>query len=175
MKTMGPVYAIWPDQLNLCIMFCWHGLRQLIPLGGLAQLFTFRFTGISFFLLLLLLLYKCVLVLLSPVDELHLLWEIKIIVGFTYVCSVDDGFPVVNFQFKDSLSLPVYPHNYLFEVRVSKLDYFGWIIHCWFSCIWWFQKWFHFKVEKIKHSVFQQLWEFFALFLLIWKYLILLC
>lgn len=37
-----------------------------------------------------------------------------------YVCSVDEGFPVITFQFDNSISLPVYPHNYLFEVRVSK-------------------------------------------------------
>ncbi|KAL8541070.1 hypothetical protein ACS0TY_002379 [Phlomoides rotata] len=36
----------------------------------------------------------------------------------SHLCGVDDGFPVINFVFKDSLSLPVYPHSYLFEVRV---------------------------------------------------------
>ncbi|KAL3650114.1 hypothetical protein CASFOL_006517 [Castilleja foliolosa] len=30
---------------------------------------------------------------------------------------VDDGFPVINFHFRDSLVLPVYAHDYLFEVR----------------------------------------------------------
>ncbi|KAL6527065.1 hypothetical protein OROGR_016155 [Orobanche gracilis] len=36
---------------------------------------------------------------------------------FWYSGNVDDGFPVINFRFKDSLSLPVDPHDYLFEVR----------------------------------------------------------
>ncbi|KAK4487925.1 hypothetical protein RD792_003663 [Penstemon davidsonii] len=35
---------------------------------------------------------------------------------FPYSGNVDDGFPVVNFHFEDSLPLPVYPHDYLFEV-----------------------------------------------------------
>lgn len=34
-------------------------------------------------------------------------------------CSVDDAFPVVTFHFKGSLSLKVYPHDYLFPVDVS--------------------------------------------------------
>lgn len=62
------------------------------------------------------------IVLLCPCDELYLLWKIKLIVLFTYFCSIDAGFPVVNFHFEDSLVLPVSPHDYLFEVRVSKLD-----------------------------------------------------
>ena len=50
------------------------------------------------------------------------LCEIKLIVSLTRnVCSIDAAFPVVTFQFENSLSLQVYPHNYLFEVRVSKL------------------------------------------------------
>lgn len=44
-------------------------------------------------------------------------------------CSIDDGFPVVTFHFDQSLSLPVYPREYLFEVRVSMLDLFQ-IFHC---------------------------------------------
>lgn len=38
-----------------------------------------------------------------------------------HVCSIDEGFPVITFQFENSLPLPVYPHNYLFEVRVSNM------------------------------------------------------
>ncbi|KAG6391001.1 hypothetical protein SASPL_148747 [Salvia splendens] len=33
---------------------------------------------------------------------------------FEYNGTVDDGFPVVNFHFENSLSLPVHPHSYLF-------------------------------------------------------------
>ncbi|CAA0821247.1 Eukaryotic aspartyl protease family protein [Striga hermonthica] len=36
---------------------------------------------------------------------------------FWYSGNIDDGFPVISFRFEDSLSLPVYPHDYLFEVR----------------------------------------------------------
>ncbi|GFP90058.1 aspartic proteinase-like protein 2 [Phtheirospermum japonicum] len=36
---------------------------------------------------------------------------------FWYSGNVDDGFPVINFRFRDSLALPVYAHDYLFEVR----------------------------------------------------------
>ncbi|KAL8532925.1 hypothetical protein ACS0TY_009260 [Phlomoides rotata] len=39
---------------------------------------------------------------------------------FWYTKNVDDGFPVINFVFKDSLSLLVYPHSYLFEVRDTE-------------------------------------------------------
>ncbi|KAK6136384.1 hypothetical protein DH2020_029874 [Rehmannia glutinosa] len=37
-----------------------------------------------------------------------------------YSGNIDDGFPVVNFHFQDSLVLPVYPHDYLFEVRDNE-------------------------------------------------------
>ncbi|XP_078432490.1 aspartic proteinase 36-like [Wolffia australiana] len=36
---------------------------------------------------------------------------------FIYTASVDDGFPVVTLHFENSLSLRVYPHDYLFENR----------------------------------------------------------
>lgn len=36
---------------------------------------------------------------------------------FFYSGNIDDGFPVVKFHFEDSLSLTVYPHDYLFEVH----------------------------------------------------------
>ena len=34
-------------------------------------------------------------------------------------CSVDDGFPVVKFQFENALTLTAYPHDYLFRTKVS--------------------------------------------------------
>lgn len=37
-----------------------------------------------------------------------------IFVRFSFTCSVDDGFPAVTFYFENSLSLNVYPHDYLF-------------------------------------------------------------
>ncbi|KAF6162297.1 hypothetical protein GIB67_008426 [Kingdonia uniflora] len=44
---------------------------------------------------------------------------------FKYTGSVDDGFPAVSFQFNNSLSLMVYPHEYLFEI--SEEDWcIGW-------------------------------------------------
>ncbi|XP_057788841.1 aspartic proteinase 36-like [Salvia miltiorrhiza] len=39
---------------------------------------------------------------------------------FWYTANIDEGFPVITFQFENSLSLPVYPHNYLFEVRDTE-------------------------------------------------------
>ena len=33
---------------------------------------------------------------------------------FEYTGDIDDGFPVIKFHFEDSLSLTVYPHDYLF-------------------------------------------------------------
>lgn len=36
-----------------------------------------------------------------------------------YSCSVDDGFPIVKFHFEESVSLKVYPHDYLFQIHVS--------------------------------------------------------
>ncbi|XP_016515427.2 aspartic proteinase 36 [Nicotiana tabacum] len=39
---------------------------------------------------------------------------------FYYSGKVDDGFPVVTFQFADSLSLTVYPHDYLFQVNDNE-------------------------------------------------------
>ncbi|KAL2325271.1 hypothetical protein Fmac_024329 [Flemingia macrophylla] len=38
---------------------------------------------------------------------------------FQYTGNVDHGFPVVKLNFEDSLSLPVYPHDYLFQFRGS--------------------------------------------------------
>ncbi|KAK6137832.1 hypothetical protein DH2020_028435 [Rehmannia glutinosa] len=49
---------------------------------------------------------------------------------FWYSGNVDDGFPVVNFVFEDSLSLPVYPHNYLFEVRMLLIEDPRWSSYC---------------------------------------------
>ncbi|KAL3653933.1 hypothetical protein CASFOL_003614 [Castilleja foliolosa] len=37
-----------------------------------------------------------------------------------YRGNVDDGFPVVKFHFEGSLVLPVYPHNYLFQIRDNE-------------------------------------------------------
>ncbi|KAI5648984.1 hypothetical protein M9H77_34989 [Catharanthus roseus] len=39
---------------------------------------------------------------------------------FFYSGNVDDGFPAVTFHFEDSLSLTVYAHDYLFEVRDNE-------------------------------------------------------
>ncbi|XP_051139999.1 aspartic proteinase 36-like [Andrographis paniculata] len=39
---------------------------------------------------------------------------------FWYTENIDDGFPVVTFHFENSLSLPVYPHDYLFEVKDNE-------------------------------------------------------
>lgn len=39
---------------------------------------------------------------------------------FFYSKKIDDGFPVVTFQFANSLSLKVYPHDYLFAVSENE-------------------------------------------------------
>ncbi|XP_043718778.1 aspartic proteinase 36-like isoform X2 [Telopea speciosissima] len=39
---------------------------------------------------------------------------------FTYSQSVDDGFPTVTFRFENSLSLVVYPHDYLFPLSDTE-------------------------------------------------------
>ncbi|XP_047256346.1 aspartic proteinase 36 isoform X2 [Capsicum annuum] len=39
---------------------------------------------------------------------------------FFFSGKIDDGFPVVTFQFADSLSLKVYPHDYLFQVSDNE-------------------------------------------------------
>ncbi|CAA3022451.1 aspartic ase 2 [Olea europaea subsp. europaea] len=39
---------------------------------------------------------------------------------FWYNGNVDDGFPVVTFHFQGKLLLPVYPHDYLFEVHDNE-------------------------------------------------------
>ncbi|KAL8156627.1 aspartic proteinase 36-like [Apium graveolens] len=44
---------------------------------------------------------------------------------FKYDDNVDDAFPVVTFHFKGSLSLKVYPHDYLFPVDDDQC--FGWM------------------------------------------------
>ncbi|XP_073019896.1 aspartic proteinase 36-like isoform X1 [Primulina eburnea] len=44
---------------------------------------------------------------------------------FWYSGNVDDEFPVVGFHFEDSISLPVYPHNYLLKVK-DKEYCIGW-------------------------------------------------
>lgn len=41
---------------------------------------------------------------------------------FQYTGNVDDGFPDIKFHFENSLSLTVYPREYLFQIRVSKLN-----------------------------------------------------
>ncbi|XP_026419217.1 aspartic proteinase-like protein 2 isoform X1 [Papaver somniferum] len=47
---------------------------------------------------------------------------------FDYIGSVDDGFPLIKFHFEDSLTLTVYPHDYLFSYHVSNEDMWciGW-------------------------------------------------
>ncbi|KDP26880.1 hypothetical protein JCGZ_18038 [Jatropha curcas] len=44
---------------------------------------------------------------------------------FQYSGKVDSGFPTVKFHFEGSLSLTVYPHDYLFEIR-DEVWCFGW-------------------------------------------------
>ncbi|GAB2287141.1 hypothetical protein Dimus_021527 [Dionaea muscipula] len=44
---------------------------------------------------------------------------------FQYSGDVDDGFPRVDFHFANSLTLAVYPHEYLFEIR-EEVWCFGW-------------------------------------------------
>lgn len=39
-----------------------------------------------------------------------------------FSCSVDDGFPVVKFNFKNSVVLNAYPHEYMFRLKASVLD-----------------------------------------------------
>ncbi|PKI45096.1 aspartic proteinase-like protein 2 isoform X1 [Punica granatum] len=45
---------------------------------------------------------------------------------FQYSGSVDDGFPEVTFHFEDSVTLTVYPHEYLFQIREDAWC-FGWM------------------------------------------------
>ncbi|KAJ4838776.1 hypothetical protein Tsubulata_033751 [Turnera subulata] len=45
---------------------------------------------------------------------------------FQYSESVDDGFPVVKFHFEESLTLTVYPHDYLFQIK-DDVWCFGWM------------------------------------------------
>ncbi|KAI3873230.1 hypothetical protein MKX03_031700 [Papaver bracteatum] len=47
---------------------------------------------------------------------------------FDYIGSVDEGFPLVKFHFEDSLTLKVYPHDYLILYRVNNEDMWciGW-------------------------------------------------
>uniref|UniRef100_A0A7N0VJP7 Peptidase A1 domain-containing protein n=1 Tax=Kalanchoe fedtschenkoi TaxID=63787 RepID=A0A7N0VJP7_KALFE len=47
---------------------------------------------------------------------------------FKYEDNVDDGFPVVTFNFDESVSLTVYPHEYFFEVQ-EDIWCFGWLTH----------------------------------------------
>ncbi|GMH13062.1 hypothetical protein Nepgr_014903 [Nepenthes gracilis] len=44
---------------------------------------------------------------------------------FEYTGNVDDGFPIVKLLFENSLTLAVYPHEYLFQVR-EVVWCFGW-------------------------------------------------
>ena len=39
---------------------------------------------------------------------------------FLVTCSTDKAFPVVNLHFEDNLKMSVYPHDYLFSLRVSQ-------------------------------------------------------
>ncbi|KAI3971912.1 hypothetical protein MKW92_006597 [Papaver armeniacum] len=41
---------------------------------------------------------------------------------FDYIGSVDDGFPLIKFHFEDSLTLTVYPHDYLFLYQYLALS-----------------------------------------------------
>ncbi|EHA8587166.1 putative Aspartic proteinase-like protein 2 [Cocos nucifera] len=41
---------------------------------------------------------------------------------FQYTGSVDDGFPNINFHFENSLSLNVYPHDYLFQNEIPVVS-----------------------------------------------------
>lgn len=55
-------------------------------------------------------------------------------IRFVSTCSLDDGFPAVTFYFENSLSLKVYPHDYLFpsvSIRNWKLPSFK---HAYFLC-----------------------------------------
>ncbi|KAG2402168.1 Aspartic proteinase-like protein [Vigna angularis] len=45
---------------------------------------------------------------------------------FQYAGNVDRGFPVVKFHFEDSLSLTVYPHDYLFDFNDGRMWCIGW-------------------------------------------------
>ncbi|KAF9612093.1 hypothetical protein IFM89_038072 [Coptis chinensis] len=46
---------------------------------------------------------------------------------FPYTGSVDDGFPAVTFHFEDSLTLMVYPHDYMFKIHnPQELWCIGW-------------------------------------------------
>ena len=38
-----------------------------------------------------------------------------------YYFSVDEAFPSVTFDFEESLNLTIYPHEYLFQIRVSNV------------------------------------------------------
>lgn len=44
---------------------------------------------------------------------------------FKYSGNVDDGFPDIKFHFQDSLTLTVYPHDYLFQIS-EDIWCFGW-------------------------------------------------
>ncbi|XP_073129824.1 aspartic proteinase 36-like isoform X2 [Henckelia pumila] len=44
---------------------------------------------------------------------------------FRYSGNIDDGFPIIGFHFEDSMSLPVYPRNYLLQVH-DKEYCVGW-------------------------------------------------
>ncbi|KAG6427628.1 hypothetical protein SASPL_111874 [Salvia splendens] len=55
---------------------------------------------------------------LQPKMQMHMVEdEFKC---FWFTANIDAAFPVVTFQFENSLSLQVYPHNYLFEVRDTE-------------------------------------------------------
>ncbi|XP_024637326.1 aspartic proteinase 36 isoform X3 [Medicago truncatula] len=45
---------------------------------------------------------------------------------FPYAGNVDGGFPVVKLHFEGSLSLTVYPHDYLFQYKVAGVRCIGW-------------------------------------------------
>ncbi|KAK8715436.1 hypothetical protein V6N13_042770 [Hibiscus sabdariffa] len=62
---------------------------------------------------------------LSPQPALQLHTYEDQFTCFNYLENVDDGFPIVKFHFEGSLTLTVYPHEYLFQIRDDAWC-FGW-------------------------------------------------
>ncbi|XP_039067574.1 aspartic proteinase 39-like isoform X3 [Hibiscus syriacus] len=60
---------------------------------------------------------------LQPALQLHSVEEQ--FTCFQYMENVDDGFPTVKFHFEGSLTLTIYPHEYLFQIR-EDIWCFGW-------------------------------------------------
>ncbi|KAH0862858.1 hypothetical protein HID58_080069, partial [Brassica napus] len=65
----------------------------------------------------------------TPV-KLHMVQET--FACFSFTSNTDKAFPVVNLHFEDSLKLTVYPHDYLFSLRVSQYtpSYFDEDMYC---------------------------------------------